>query len=126
MDIPNPKLSIEFISLSGEIIHKTSDLLDIKRLYYSWIYKFNIRIIHTYVSSDLEELDIFYSDTKFIFNDISFNNFPDLIYHILTKSTVDSNNIVTVVKSSKTIYEFKNLDEDDILKFGIRMYLERL
>lgn len=127
MDKLNPVLSIEFVTLSGDVIHKTSNLLDLKRIYYSWIYKFRVRIIHTYITSDLEELDNYYSDTKFIFNGFGFNNFPDLSYHILTESTIGVNNIVTVIKSSKTIYDFKNLNEDDdLLKSGIRMYLERI
>ena len=125
MDKPNPDLSIEFISLAGEIIHKTTNLEDIRRLYYSWSYIFRVKIIHNYDYSEKEPGD-YCSDTKFVFNDIGFINFSDLLYHILTESTIGANNIVTVIKSPEQIYEAKYLYENDSLNLGIRSYLKRL
>jgi hypothetical protein len=126
MEVPNADLSIEFVSLSGEVLHKTSNLEDLSCLYYSWINKFGVKLIHTHIYSDLEEINVFYSDTAFSFDDIIFNNFSTLTYYILTNSTIGAINIVTVIKSSKKIYQFKNRYEDDSLRFGISSYIERL
>jgi hypothetical protein len=126
MEVPNADLSIEFVSLSGEVLHKTSNLEDLSCLYYSWIKIFTVKLIHTHIYSDLEEINVFYSDTAFSFDDIIFNNFSTLTYYILTNSTIGAINIVTVIKSSKKIYQFKNRYEDDSLRFGISSYIERL
>ena len=129
MDKSNPDLFIEFVLLSGETIYKTSNLDELKRLYDTWTTVFIDRssyIIHCRDYTDPENPDIFCSDTKFVFDGISFNCFNVLTYHILTTSTVGSNNIVTVVKSPEKIYEFKHLYEDDSLNFGISSYLRRI
>ena len=126
MDNPNPDLFIEFISLSGEEICKTSNLKELEHLYYSWTNKFKVKIFHTYDYKNIEEPDIYCTDTQFVFNNIGFNTFPDLIYHILTESTIGAINIVTVIKSSEKIYESKYLYEEDFLDFGTRLYLRRL
>ena len=126
MNKPNPNLYIEFISLSGEVLYKTVNLEDLRRIYYSWTYIFTVKVIHNYNYSDLEEPGNYSSDTKFVFNGISFTNFSILIYHILTESTIGANNIVTVVKSSEEIYESKYLYENDYLNIGISSYLKRL
>jgi hypothetical protein len=126
MEVPNADLSIEFVSLSGEVLHKTSNLEDLSCLYYSWIKKFGVKLIHTHIYSDLEEINVFYSDTAFSFDGIIFNSFSSLTYYILTNSTIGAINIVTVIKSSKKIYQFKNRYEDDSLRFGISSYIERL
>lgn len=127
MHNPNPDLSIEFISISGETLHKISNLKDLRCLYYSWSYIFGVKIRHIYSNNNPEEVSGNYcSNTKFIFNNISYSNFSILIYHILTESTIGANNIVTVIKSSEEIYESKYLYENDCLNFGIRLYLRRL
>ena len=128
MNKPNPVLFIDFVLLSGEIIHKTSNLDDTKRLYDTWTSVFidnSSYIIHCRDFSDPENPDIYCSDTAFEFNDRCFNCFNELIYHILTTSTVGSKNIVTVIKSPEKIYEFKNLYEDDSLNFGVSSFLRR-
>ena len=126
METSNADLSIEFISMSGEVIQKTSNLEDLRTLYYSWTKTFRVKIVHAYDYNDLEEPYVFCSDTQFVFNNIGFNTFPDLIYHILTKSTIGANNIVTVIKSPKETYESMYLYEADSLNFGICTYLIRL
>lgn len=126
MDNQNFDLSIEFVTMSGETKHKTSNLNELRQLYVSWTDIFMVKITHTYDYRNYEDPDVYYSDTNFVFNEISFNCFNYLIYYILTESTIGSNNIVTVVKSSENIYEFKGLYEDDSLHFGIGSYLRRL
>jgi hypothetical protein len=126
MNKPNPNLFIEFISLSGEVLYKTLNLVDLRHIYYSWTYIFRVKVIHNYNYSDLEEPGNYSSDTKFVFNGISFTNFSILIYHILTESTIGAINIVTVIKSSEDIYESKYLYENDYLNIGICAYLKRL
>ena len=122
----NPDLFIEFISLSGEVIHKTSNLEELRSLYYSWTTVFKVKTVHTYDYNDLEEPNVFNSDTRFFFNDIGFTTFPDLMYHILTKSTIGANNIVTVIKSPEMTYECMYLYESNSLNFGFHAYLRRI
>jgi hypothetical protein len=126
MDTTNPKLSIEFVAMSGEVLQKTSSLDDIRALYYSWTNKFRVKIIHTRDYINLEEPDVFWSDTQFVFNEVGFNTFPDLIYNILTTSVIGANNVVMVIKSPEETYKSSSLDDSDTLNFGIRAYLRRL
>jgi hypothetical protein len=126
MDTPNPKLSIEFVTMSGEVLQKTSNLDDVRALYYSWTNKFRVKIIHTRDYSNFEDPDVFWSDTQFVFNEVGFNTFPDLIYNILTTSVIGANNVVMIIKSPEETYESRSLDDSDTLNFGIRAYLRRL
>lgn len=124
-------LSIEFISITGERIHKTENLEELENLYPPWMMEFNVNIIDLkdYNNLDNEEPNILYSDTTFVFNGITFNDFSCLIYHILTESTIGANNIVTVIRSCKHIYTFVELEDDKFFNNwtnGMRKYLERL